>query len=95
MTFAYTDTVQIDEQWEIPTDLDSFLTKVDSILEDRYAIWGEFTASGDNEWATEMAVQCILEGKNPSEIADAIASEYQPSDDEMMAAFGTRWHDGI
>jgi hypothetical protein len=80
---------------ETMIDLNAILCKVDSILEDRYCIWGEFTFSGDTEWATDLAIKCILEGKNPSEIADIIASEYEPSDDEMMAAFGTKWHDGL
>jgi hypothetical protein len=95
MTYAFTDTVQIDEQWEIPTNLDAVLSQVDEILENRYCIWGEFTTSGDNEWATDLAIQGILEGKNPSDIADTIASEYEPSDAEMMAAnsCGTAWHD--
>jgi hypothetical protein len=95
MTYAFTDTVQIDETWEIPTNLDNVLSKVDEILENRYCIWGDFTSNGDNEWATDLAIQGILEGKTPSEIADAIASEYEPSDDEMMASFGTKWHDGL
>ena len=96
MTYAFTDTMQIDEQWEIPTNLDAILTQVDLILWDRYMIGGgDYTLDGDNQWATELAVQGILEGKTPDEIAETIANEWEPSDAEMMGAFGTKWHDGL
>lgn len=84
MTYAFTDTVQIDETWEIPTNLDDALGKVDLILWDRYMIGGgAYTLEGENEWATELAVQGILEGKTPDEIARSIFEEYDPTPDYM------------
>jgi hypothetical protein len=93
MTYAFTDTVQIDEQWEIPTNLDDALYQVNVALEDLGFGGGDFT--DNNEWAAEMAVQGILEGKTPKEIATSIANEWEPSDAEMMSAFGTKWHDWL
>jgi hypothetical protein len=96
MTYAFTDTVQIEEGFEIPTMLDNELSKVDLILWESYHIGGgAYTLEGENEWATELAVQGILEGKTPDEIAETIANEWEPSDAEMMGAFGTKWHDGL
>ena len=80
MTYAFTDTVQIDEQWEIPTNLDAELTKVDMILWDRFSIGGgAFTLEGEHEWATQLAVQGILEGRTPMEIAKAISDDFDPT----------------
>ncbi len=93
MTYAYTDTVQIDEGWEIPTNLDDALYQVNVALESLGFGGGDFT--DHNEWAAELAIAGILEGKTPEEIATSIADEWEPSDDEMMAAFGTKWHDGL
>jgi hypothetical protein len=76
MTYAFTDTVQIEEGFEIPTMLDNELSKVDLILWESYHIGGgAYTLEGENEWATELAVQGILEGKTPDEIAKLIADE--------------------
>jgi hypothetical protein len=88
MTYAFTDTVQIDESWEIPTDMDSILTQVDLILWDRYMIGGgAYTLEGENEWATELAVQGILEGKTPDEIARSIFEEYDPTPDTVEIGY--------
>lgn len=93
MSTTFTDTVQIDETWEIPTNLDEALYQVNVSLESLGFGGGDFT--DDNEWAAEMAVQGILEGKTPDQIATSIADEWEPSDAEMMGAFGTKWHDGL
>jgi hypothetical protein len=88
MTNAFTDTVQIDESWEIPTDMDAILTQVDLILWDRYMIGGgAYTLEGDNEWATELAVQGILEGKTPDQIARSIFEEYDPTPETVEIGY--------
>jgi hypothetical protein len=95
MSTTFTDTVQIDETWEIPTNLDEALYQVNVSLESLGFGGGDFT--DDNEWAAEMAVHGILEGKTPDEIAKAISDEWEPSDAEIMAgnSCGTKWHDGL
>lgn len=76
--------------------LDDALAAIDSILFDDYTYFGcDYTLSGDNEWATELAIKGILQGDDYTLIAASIASEWEPSDDEMMSAFGTKWHDGL
>jgi hypothetical protein len=100
MTYAFTDTVQIEELgegWEIPTDLNDALEAVDAALEAAYPYLLPYDAvsSGEHEWATELAVKGILEGKTPHQIAELIVGEWEPSDAEMMASFGTKWHDGL
>ena len=76
--------------------LDDALAAIDSILFDDYTCFGsDYTLSGDNEWATELAIKGILQGDDYTLIAATIASEWEPSDDEMMSAFGTKWHDGL
>lgn len=76
--------------------LDSALSAIDSILSDDYTCFGyDYTLSGDNEWATELAIKGILQGDDYTLIAATIASEWEPSDSEMMSAFGTKWHDGL
>jgi hypothetical protein len=93
MTHAFTDTVQIDEQWEIPTNLDDALAAVDVALESLGFGGGDFTEH--NEWALDLAVEGILNQMDPETIAAMIADQWEPSDDDMMAAFGTKWHDGL
>lgn len=93
MTNAFTDTVQIDEQWEIPTNLDDTLHQIDLALEDRGFGGGDFT--DNNEWALDLAIEGILNQMDPDTIAAMIIDQWEPSDDEMMAAFGTPWHDGL
>jgi len=85
MTYAFTDTVQIDEQWEIPTDLTAALEAVDAAIETAYPylLPCEVASSGEHEWATELAIQGILEGKTPAEIAQVIFNEYDPTPDTM------------
>ncbi|MFZ9739204.1 MAG: hypothetical protein ACO3EZ_14460 [Prochlorotrichaceae cyanobacterium] len=97
MTYAFTDTVQIDEQWEIPTDLTAALGAIDAAIETAYPylLPCEVASSGEHDWATELAIQGILEGKTFEEIARSIADEWEPSDHQMMASFGTAWHDGL
>jgi hypothetical protein len=95
MTYAFTDTPQI-EEFEMPTNLDEVLAQVDLILEDSYQLGGgDFTSSGENTWATDAAIEGILNQMDPETIAAMIADQWEPSDDEMMAAFGTKWHDGL
>jgi hypothetical protein len=78
--------------------IDDILTIIDGCLFkiDEFVFGEEYTSSGNNEWATELAIQCILERKTPADIANHIASEWQPSDDEMIEnnSCGTAWHDG-
>lgn len=94
MTYTFTDTPQIEEF--MPANLDDLLFAVDLVLEDRYQLGGgDFCLSGDNEWATDDAIKGILEGKTPEQIAQGIADQWEPSDADMMAAFGTKWHDGL
>jgi len=74
----------------------SITNPVEIILFDDYTCFGsDYTLSGDNEWATELAIKGILQGDDYTLIAATIASEWEPSDDEMMSAFGTKWHDGL
>ena len=94
MTFAFTDNAQIDETWEMPTNLDEMLAQVDAILDDSFGLGGgDFTEH--NEWALDAAIEGILNQMAPETIAAMIADQWEPSDDEMMAAFGTPWHDGL
>jgi hypothetical protein len=85
MTHAYTDTQQIDEGWEIPTDLNDALEAVDAALEAGwpYLLPYDAVSGGEHEWATELAVQGILEGKTPHQIAELIVSDYDPTPDYM------------
>jgi hypothetical protein len=100
MTYAFTDTVQIEELgagWELPLDLNAALEAVDAALDAAYPylLPPDMVSDGETEWATELAVKGILEGKSPREIAELIVGEWEPSDAEMLASFGTKWHDGL
>jgi hypothetical protein len=100
MTYAFTHTVQIEELAafsQFASDLNDALEAVDAALEAAYPYLLPYDAvsSGEHEWATELAVKRILEGKTPHQIAELIVGEWEPSDAEMMASFGTKWHDGL
>jgi hypothetical protein len=79
-------------------NVDNILEAIDNILaDDSSNCFGhDFTSSGDNQWATEIAIMGILNQKDPEEIASLIIREWEPSDDEMIAnnPCGTAWHDG-
>jgi hypothetical protein len=78
--------------------IDDILAIIDDCLFqiDGFIFNDEYTQCGDNEWATELAIEGILERKTPADIANHIASEWEPSDEEMLAhnSCGIAWHDG-
>jgi hypothetical protein len=82
---------------QIPTDLDAALVAVDDAIEARlpYVLPLSICSSGEHEWATDAAIEGILNLMDPDTIAAMIIDQWEPSDDEMMAAFGTAWHDGL
>ena len=41
------------------------------------------------------APELLDEYGDPLEITDPRHPDFEPSDDQMMAAFGTKWHDGL
>jgi hypothetical protein len=79
-------------------NVDSILESIDNILgaDSSNCFSDDFTSSGDNQWATEIAIMGILNQQDPEEIASLIIREWEPSDDEMIAnnSCGTAWHDG-
>jgi hypothetical protein len=79
-------------------NVDNILEAIDNILgaDSSNCFSDDFTSSGDNQWATEIAIMGILNQQDPEEIASLIIREWEPSDDEMIAnnSCGTAWHDG-
>jgi hypothetical protein len=79
-------------------NVDSILESIDNILgaDSSNCFSDDFTSSGDNQWATEIAIMGILNQQDPEDIASLIIREWEPSDDEMIAnnSCGTAWHDG-
>ena len=79
-------------------NVDNILEAVDNILgaDSSNCFSDDFTSSGDNQWATEIAIMGILNQQDPAVIANIIIREWEPSDDEVTAynSCGTAWHDG-
>ena len=85
MTYAFTDTVQIDEGWEIPTSLDVELGKIEDLLQEThpYLFPLDMLTSGFHEWAEEIAVEGILNQSPHDAIVAAIFDGYDPTPDYM------------
>jgi hypothetical protein len=49
----------------------------------------------DYGWALQAVLDRYQEGMTPKAAVDEIVEGWEPSDDEMMSAFGTKWHDGL
>jgi hypothetical protein len=49
----------------------------------------------DDGWALDALLDRFHEGMTPEAAIDEIVEGWEPSDDEMMSAFGTKWHDGL
>lgn len=85
MTDAFTDTIQIDEAWEIPTDLNTELGKIEDLMDQThpYLFPYGFLQCGGYEWAEEIAVEGILSQRPYEEIVKAIFDGYDPTPDYM------------
>lgn len=83
MTYAFTDTVQIDEAWEIPLDLYTELGKIEDLLEKTHPYMFPLDVlTGGTEywqWAEEIAVEGILSQRPHAEIVEAIFDGYDPT----------------
>ena len=81
MTYAYTDTVQIDEQWEIPTDLYTELGKIEDLLNETHphVFTLDFLTGGMNDWAEEIAIAGILNQQPHEAIVEAIFDGFDPT----------------
>lgn len=81
MTYAFTDTVQIDEGWEIPTDLYTELGKIEDLLNKThpYMFTLDFLTGGMNDWAEELAIEGILNQQPHEAIVAAIFDGYDPT----------------
>lgn len=83
MTYAFTDTVQIEEGWEIPLDLYNELGKIEDLLNKIHPhIFPLDVLTGGGEywdWAEEIAVTGILSQQSHEEIAEAIFDGYDPT----------------
>lgn len=83
MSYAFTDTAQIDEGWEIPLDLYTELGKIEDLLNkihphifplDVLTGGGEFW-----EWAEEIAVAGILNQLPHDDIVEEIFDGFDPT----------------
>jgi hypothetical protein len=85
MTYAYTDTVQIDEGWEIPTDLYNELGKIEDLMDKThpYMFPGDFLTGGGWDWAEEIAISGILNQQPHDVIVAEIFEGYDPTPDIM------------
>ncbi len=81
MTYAFTDTVQIDEAWEIPLDLYSELSKIEDLLNNvhPHIFPLDVLTGGFYEWAEEIAVEGILNQQPHTEIVEAIFDAFDPT----------------
>jgi hypothetical protein len=81
MTYAFTDTVQIDEGWEIPTDLYNELGKIEDLFNEThpYMLPLDFLTGGTWEWAEEIAMEGILSQRPHQEIVREIFDGYDPT----------------
>ena len=84
MTYAYTDTVQIEELgegWEIPTDLYSELGKIEDLANKihPHIFPLDFLTGGTWEWAEEIAIAGILEQQTHKQIVEAIWDGFDPT----------------
>lgn len=83
MTYAFTDTVQIDEAWEIPTDLYAELGKIEDLLNKIHPhIFPLDVLTGGTEyweWAEEIAVAGILSQQSYEEIVETIFDGFDPT----------------
>jgi hypothetical protein len=85
MTYAFTDTVQIDEGWEIPTDLYNELGKIEDLFNKIHAhlMPLDFLTGGSYSWAEEIAIAGILSQQPYDDIVEAILDGYDPTPDYM------------
>lgn len=79
--YAFTDTVQIEEGWEIPLDLYNELGKIEDVLNKihPHIFPLDVLTGGTWDWAEEIAVAGILSQQSHEEIAEAIFDGYDPT----------------
>ena len=91
MTYAFTDTVQIDETWEIPTDLYTELCKIEDLLNNVHPCMfplDVLTGEGEEwEWAEGIAVEGILNQTPHSDIVAAIFEGYDPTPETVEIGY--------
>ncbi len=49
------------------------------------------------DWYEQISGRSVPEEqwKQIEEVLDEEAADWEPSDDDMMSAYGTKWHDGL
>jgi hypothetical protein len=49
------------------------------------------------DWYEQISGRSVPEEqwKQIEEVLDEEAADWEPTDDEMMSAYGTKWHDGL
>jgi hypothetical protein len=59
--------------------------------------WDSYCLVGtpDEGWALDALLDRYQEGMTPQAAIDEIVDGWEPSDDQMLSAFGTKWHDGL
>ena len=63
---------------------------IDNPLENQ--VMEEYNSSYINEKYEE---HCADRAKELAEINNLLPDYYEPTDDEAMSSFGTKWHDGL
>jgi len=84
MTY-FTDTQQIDEGWEIPTDLLAQLGEIEDLFNKIHPnIFSlDFLTGGFHRWAEEIAIAGILAQRSHQAIVEEIREGYDPTPDYM------------
>jgi hypothetical protein len=84
MTY-FTDTQQIDEGWEIPTDLLAQLGEIEDLFNKIHPnIFSlDFLTGGFHRWAEEIAIEGILAQRSHQAIVEAIWGGFDPTPDCM------------
>ena len=57
--------------------------------------WGSTIGSIDDGWALISLLDSFHNGTTPEAAVQEVIDGWEPSDAQMMSAFGTKWHDGL
>ena len=57
--------------------------------------WASSTFSIDDGGELDFLLDCYAEGMTPQAAVQELINGWEPSDQQMMSAFGTKWHDGL
>ena len=57
--------------------------------------WASITFSIDDGGELDYLLYCYAEGMTPQAALKSLIDQWEPSDHQMMSAFGTKWHDGL